>query len=81
VCPRADTSDVIKWRRGDRATTIDETVDVAARLHPYEELFNEAMAMAARFADDRGRRDRRNRHDIAADVVVPPVRTFRRRAS
>lgn len=72
---------MIKWRRGERATIVDDdVVDVAARLHPYEELFNEAMAMAARFADDRERRDRRRRHDIAADVVVPPVRAFRRRA-
>lgn len=36
----------------------DETIDVAARLHPYEDLFNEAMTMAARFSEDRARRER-----------------------
>ena len=72
----------MRWRRGDRAPVTDEeNVDIAARLHPYEELFNEAMAMAARFADDRARRDRTGgtrRRNV--DVVVPPVRTFGRRA-
>jgi hypothetical protein len=51
-------------------------VDVAARLHPYEELFNEAMTMAARFSEDRARRERE-----AARQARPPTRRLIRRAS
>jgi hypothetical protein len=54
----------------------EETVDVAARLHPYEELFNEAMTMAARFSEDRARRDRE-----AARQAGPAPRRLVRRAS
>jgi hypothetical protein len=67
---------VFKWRRGATATAEtadDESVDVAERLNPYERYFNEAMAMAARFAEERERRER---------PVEPVVRLFRsRRAS
>jgi hypothetical protein len=52
----------------------DETVDVAARLHPYEELFNEAMTMAARFSEDRARRDR----EAAREARPGPRRLLRR---
>lgn len=63
------------FRRGKRADS-EETVDVAARLHPYEDLFNEAMAMAARFSEDRERRERE-----AARQPRPAPRRLLRRAS
>lgn len=68
---------MFKWRRGDRRerTAAEETVDVADRLHPYEELFNQAMTMAARFTAERERRD------VAPPAVAPVRASARRRAS
>ncbi len=62
------------WRRVNRdgGVTDEESIDVVARLHPYEELFNDAMAVAARFAEERDRRD---------PAARPSARLFGRRAS
>jgi hypothetical protein len=62
--------------RRRKSVDTEETVDVAARLHPYEELFNEAMSVAARFSEDRARRERE-----AARQARPAARRLLRRAS
>jgi hypothetical protein len=61
--------------RRRKSVDSDETVDVSARLHPYDELFNEAMTMAARFREDRARRERE-----AARPSRPVPRRLARRA-
>ena len=73
---------MLNWRSARRTERADAgSVDVAARLHPYEALFNEAMAMAARFTDDEQRRGRRVRRPTPVAAAAPPARVFRRRAS
>lgn len=59
------------FRRRKRVEVDDGNVDVAARLHPYEDLFNEAMAMAARFTEER---ERREREALRADRPARAVR-------